>query len=148
MKKYFLIPQPPLTDKYTFLVDEINELGNWGMTTDIDKVLYNRDLFGEDFNIDIKIKLLLTKKGVTFVVPFGKFITIMKIRDDENEGTMTFFDYDVDMSRGALEIMLESVGYSAAIVNEWLKFYDLMHLEFKAESDNVVLLKPDENGFL
>ena len=144
MKKHFLIAQPPLASNYTFLVDEINELHNWGMATDIGKVEYNRDLLGDEFNIDLKIKLLFTKKGCTFVVPIGRFITIMKIRDDENEGSMTFFDFDVEASRGALEVMLEEVGYSVAIVNEWLKCYDLMHLEFKAENDNVVLLKPDD----
>ena len=143
MKNNFFISQPPLTDKYTFLVDEINELRNWGMTTDIYKIEYNRDLLGDDFNISLKIKLLFTSIGCTFVIPIGRFITIMKMRDDENEGSMTFFDFDIDMSRGALEIMLENVGYSAAIVNEWLKCYDLMHLKFKAEADNVVLLKPD-----
>ena len=146
MKKYFKISQPPLTAKYTFLVDDINEMRNWGMTTDIDKIEYNRDLLGDDFNIDIKIKLLLTKKGGgTFVIPIGRYITVFEIREDENEGRMTFFDFTFGATREELQIMLE-IGYSETIVNEWLKCYDLMSLEFTSSSDTVVLLKPSEIG--
>ena len=148
MKKHFLVSQPPLTEKYSFLVDDINQSRNWGVTTDIDKIEYNRNLLGDDFNIDIKIKLLFTKKGMTFVVPIGRFITIVKIREDEKEGSMTFFDFDIGYSRDALELILEEAGYSVSIINDWLKYYDLMSLEFSSEQDNVVLLKPDESGLL
>ncbi len=146
MKKQFLITQPPITEKYSFLVDDINQLGNWGMTTDIDKIEYNRNLLGDDFEIDIKIKTLFTKKGITFVVPIGRFITIVKIRADEEEGSMTFFDFDIGYSRGAMEVILEEAGYSVSIIEEWLKCYDLMHSKFSSEHDNVVLFKPDEAG--
>jgi len=148
MKKHFLISQPPLTEKYSFLVDDINQFGNWGVATDIDKIEYNRNLLGDDFNIDIKIKMLFTQKGMTFVVPIGRFITIVKIRADEKEGSMTFLDFDTGYSRGAMEVILEEAGYSVSIVNDWLKYYDFMLSEFSAEQDNVVLLKPDESGFL
>jgi hypothetical protein len=148
MKKHFLISQPPLTEKYSFLVDDINQFGNWGVATDIDKIEYNRNLLDDDFNIDIKIKMLFTQKGMTFVVPIGRFITIVKIRADEKEGSMTFLDFDTGYSRGAMEVILEEAGYSVSIVNDWLKYYDFMLSEFSAEQDNVVLLKPDESGFL
>ena len=48
-------------------------------------------------------------------------------------------------TREELQIMLE-IGYSETIVNEWLKCYDLMCLEFSSASDTVVLLKPSEIG--
>jgi hypothetical protein len=61
---------------------------------------------------------------------------------------MTFLDFDTGYSRGAMEVILEEAGYSVSIVNDWLKYYDLMLSEFSSEQDNVVLLKPDESGFL
>lgn len=143
MKKHFLIPQPPATKKYTFLVDDINHLKNWGLATDLDKIEYNRRLLGEDFNIDLKVKLLFTDKGSTTVLPIGRFITVIQTRADENAGRMMFLDFDVRLTREEIRDNLTKT-FSVNIADKWLEFYDLMRLEFTHDDDNVLLLKPDE----
>jgi len=68
MKKYYIIEQPPISDKYTFLVDNISNKVNYGLTTDIEKINYTIKVIGENFNIDVKIGLLISQsKGSTFV---------------------------------------------------------------------------------
>ena len=141
MEKHFLVLQPPFAEKYSFLVDDISNKSNWGSTTDIDKINYNRKLLGEDFNIDIKVNLLLSEKGGTSVLPLGRFITIIQLREDENMGRMTFFDFDTSGSKTEIEQMLKTA-YSENIVDAWFKVYDILKKEFQEEDDNVALLKP------
>ncbi|MGE0079621.1 MAG: hypothetical protein AB7S48_17300 [Bacteroidales bacterium] len=143
MKKHYLVQQPPLTEKYTFLVDNISNNKNWGRTTDIDKIEYNRNLLGDDLNIDIKINLLFTEKGLTTVIPLGRFITIIQIREDENEGAMTFFDFDIEHPIEELKELISKT-FSENITKEWIKVYETLKSEFKDEDDIVRLEKPDE----
>lgn len=144
MKKYFLVPQPPATDKYTFLVDDISNKKNWGKTTDIDKIEFNRRLLGEEINIDINVKLLFTEQGSTTVFPLGRFITVLQISKDESKGAMTFLDFDTKATRNELREMIGKQ-FSDNIINEWLKVYDILVLEFKPEDDCVRIEKPDES---
>lgn len=141
MKKQYLILQPPHTDKFTFLVDDISNKGNWGRTTDIDKIEYNRRLLGEEFNVDLKVKLLLTDKGGSGVFPIGRFLTVIQIRADENEGIMTFMDFDIPLKGDELRNALLNE-FSLNITNQWLMIQELMLSEFRDEDDNVVLHKP------
>ena len=146
MKKYFLIPQPPITEKFTFLVDDISEKKNWGLTEDIDKIEYNRKLLGENFNVDLKVNLLMSEKDVTNIFTLGNFITVLEMREDQKEGRMTFFDCVMDMPKDELKYMIGEV-FSKNIVEEWIKFYDLLNLDFSEENDIVDLFKPEEVGF-
>jgi hypothetical protein len=145
MKKYFLIPQPPLSKFFTFLVDDINENKNFGTTTDIDKIDYNRQLLGEEFNTNFKVSLLMTDKGGTGVFPIGKFITVIAIRDDEKKGSMTFMDYNISLPKEELREMLLST-FSENVTNRWLLIQESMRKDFTNEDDNVILLKPDETN--
>mgnify|MGYP000891292705 CR=1 FL=1 len=142
MKKHFIIPQPPLVEKFTFLVDNISDNRNWGKTTDIDKIEYNRRLLGEDMNIELDVNLQFTDTGMTTVLPLGRFITVLQISKDESKGSMTFFDFQTNATRDELKEMIGKV-YSENLTNQWFKFYDMLLSEFKNEDDCVQLLKPE-----
>ena len=142
MKKHFIIPQPPLVEKFTFLVDNISDNRNWGKTTDIDKIEYNRRLLGEDMNIELDVNLQFTDTGMTTVLPLGRFITVLQISKDESKGSMTFFDFQTNATRDELKEMIGKV-YCENLKNQCFKFYDIILIDFKNEDDCVQLLKPE-----
>jgi hypothetical protein len=140
MNKKFLILQPPLSDKYNFLVDDITKKENWGTTKDLDKVEYNINLLGEHFKIDLKIKHLSSGNGLTTVFPLGKFITVLEISPDESIKAMTFFDFKVEISRMELKMMLTNV-FKDNTVKAFMEIYDILKEDFNDEFDNVRLVK-------
>lgn len=142
MEKYYLISQPPFAEKFTFLVDDITDSKNWGMTTDLEKIKYNRKIFGEDIDVDIQIRQCLADEGTTTVFSFGRFIVIFQIRKDSKNGRMTFFDFETDLTREEIEMKLKPV-YSENIVRAWFKSYDILVENFTSINDLAVLLKPD-----
>ena len=142
MKKYCSINQPPLAEKYVFLVDDISDKLNYGKTTDIDKLNYNVKLLGEKFNIEMQVGAMMAEsKGITAVFALGNFITVLEIMKDFKKGKMAFFDRILDMERSAINEMLVNA-YSKNIANEWFKQYDALNLNFSEENDIVELYKP------
>lgn len=143
MEKYYLIEQPPLAEKYTFLVDDISDKVNYGRATDIDKINYNRKIMGEKFNIDVKVGLLMAEsKGSTFVFDLGQFICVLELRADQKEGKMTFFDCVIDMPKSDINKMLVDA-YSQNIANEWFKVQERLLANLSPETDIVRLHKPE-----
>jgi len=143
MKKYYLIEQPPVARKYTFLVDDISDKLNYGLATDIHKINYNLKLMGEKFNIDVKVGLLMAEsKGSTFVFDLGHFISILELRADQQEGKMAFYDCVIDIPRSELnEILVKR--YSQNIATEWFKVHDRLNVNLSPETDIVQIIKPD-----
>lgn len=142
MEKYYLIKQPPLVSKFTLLVDDINESGNLGITTDLEKIEYNRKIFGEDIDIDIQIRQCLTEDGTTVVFSFGRYIVVFQIRKDSKAGKIIFYDFQTDFTRKELEDILNSF-YSENIVKAWFKSYDVLIENFTEQNDLAVLHKPE-----
>ena len=140
MEKQFLVPQPPLTDKYRLLVDDISDNETFGTATDINKIKYNIKLLGDNFNMDLTIKNMFTKEGITGVFPIGRFIAILQLKKDETEGRMTFFDFDIDIT---LVKPIISAMYSENVVKEWTKVQDLLLLELSDEDDLFELFRPE-----
>lgn len=145
-KDFYFIPQPPLTDKFNFLVDDLGDKLAWGRTADIAKINYNRNLLGDDFNEDLREKMKLAKEGMTLIFPIGRYITILQLRADEKQGAMTFMDYQIELSRDGVKSMLME-RFSEYITNEWLKYYDKFQVNFD-EADNVALYHYKAENFL
>jgi hypothetical protein len=145
-KDFYFIPQPPLTDKFNFLVDDLGDKLAWGHTADITKINYNRSLLGDDFNEDLREKMKLAKEGMTLIFPIGRYITILQLRADEKQGAMTFMDYQIELTRDGVKSMLLE-RFSEDITNEWLKHYDKFQVNFD-EEDNVVLYHYKAENFL
>jgi len=146
MKKQFLIPQPPLADKLTFLVDDINESHTLGLTTDFDKIEYNLKLIDESFRQDLEIGLNFSETGITDVVDLGRYIAVIGIKKDQSTGKIYFFDTTVNFSRAELSEMLKSdFKFSAGIIERFMVIYDLMKSESSPSFDNVELLRPLES---
>ena len=140
MEKQFLVPQPPLTEKYRLLVDDMSDNETFGTATDINKIRYNIKLLGDNFDMDLTIKNMFTKEGITGVFPIGRFITILQLKKDETEGRMTFFDFDIDIT---LVKPIISAMYSENVVKEWTKVQDLLLLELSDEDDLFELFRPE-----
>ena len=144
MKKHFLIPQPPIAEKLTFLVDDLNETRTVGIATDLDKIEYNLKLIGDDFNQDLEIGINFLEKGITDVVDLGRYISVVAIKKDQTEGKMYFFDSTVDFSRDELIEQMEML-FNESIANKFISIYDLMVSESSPSFDNVELLIPLES---
>lgn len=142
MKKYFLVQQPPLSEKYRLLVDEISDNSCFGFTADLDKIKYNRELLGEEIDLELTVKTIISNNGTTAVFPLGCFITILEIRKDEKEGRMTFFDYDLGTGKEEISDLIKNQ-YSDKIAKEWFRIYNLLKINFTDEYDKFELIKPN-----
>lgn len=143
MKKEYLVLQPPFAEKYTFLVDDMDKNSMCGVTTDIEKVSYNLRLLGTDFNLNREIQTALSDKGISFVYPIGRFVTIIKIRKDEKEGNMMFCDFEAGESIDSIRDMIKK-SFSENIFNKWVELQDIMLEEKDFIVDNVILSLTDE----
>jgi len=142
MGKLFFIDQPPLTRRYRLLVDSTSKNKKYGLTTDIDKIRYNTNLLGLEFNLNLKLNLLSTDEGSTVVFPIGTFITVLQLRKDENEGIMSFFDFNIKINDSNFILELEKM-YSKNIVDKWLSVYKTLHSDFSEDEDVVDLFIPE-----
>ena len=135
MKKYFIVPQPPLTEKTRFLVDDINETKTIGFTYDIDKIMYNLDLMDEEFKQELEIGMSFLENGITDVIDLGKYIAIVALKKDKTEGKITFFDTRADFSKEEVYDHIEM--YSDKIIaDKFIELYDLVKVK---SPDNVDL---------
>jgi hypothetical protein len=140
MEKYFLIQQPPITEKFRLLVEEMSENEKFGFTSDIDMIKYNINLLGSDFKKDLTIKNMFTDKGITTVFPIGSFITVLELKKDETEGKMTFFDFDIEIS--SIKPILKAT-FSENIVNQFVNIHNLFESDFSEDDDLFVLFRPN-----
>ena len=141
MKKFFLIPQPPISDKLTFLVDDLNETRTFGVTTDFDKIEYNLKLMGEEFSQELEIGINFNETGITDVIDLGRYIAVVAIRKDKKEGNIHFFDTTTNFSRQELFEQMQFL-FSDNIAEKFIEIYDLMKSSSK-NLDCVELLVPD-----
>jgi len=144
MKKYFLVPQPPVADKLTFLVDDLNETRTFGVTTDLDKIEYNLKLMGDDFNQDIEIGINFLEKGITEVIDLGRYIAVVGVKKDKTEGKIHFFDSTTNFTRSELIAQMELL-FTKNIAEKFINIYDIMVSESSPNFDNVELLVPLES---
>ncbi len=145
MEKYNFIAQPPISEKYTFLVDDISDAQDYGTTTDIQKIDYNRSVLGEAFNIEVNLSLLMTEHdGNTFVFDLGYFVVVFEISKTQKEGHMAFYHCLVDIEHKEL-FELFSKRYSADIAAKWIEVYDFILSDLHADRDNVQICKPQQS---
>ncbi|TRX29914.1 hypothetical protein FNW52_20440 [Flavobacterium sp. ZT3R18] len=144
MKKYFLIPQPPISEKLTFLVDEMNDHKTFGVTDDWDKFEYNLNLIGKDFKQDLEIGLSFLEKGITEVIDLGRYIAVVELKKDKSKGEINFFDTTIDLSREELYNRI-NIRYSKNIAEIFINIYDLMRSGSSPSFDNVELFLPLES---
>ncbi len=144
MKKYFLIPQPPVADKLTFLVDDLNETRTFGVTTDLDKIEYNLKLMGDDFNQDLEIGINFLEKGITEIIDLGRYIAVIGLKKDKTEGEIHFFDSTANFTREELIAQMELL-FTENIAKKFINIYEIMISESSPNFDNVELLVPLES---
>jgi hypothetical protein len=148
MKKYFLVTQPPIADHFSLLVDDINETATIGHTTDIEKCEYNRQLIeimGLDIDFKIQVQTAFSNKGITTVVPLGRYIAIIKASKDETKQEMFFID---SLSKANFREQNEKSldGYfSDIIVNEFERIHTLLKSDFSHGDDLVELSLVDDD---
>jgi hypothetical protein len=142
MKKEFIFPQPPQSDCFTLLVDDLNKTKTYGDTVDIDKIEYNReilDLIGLDIHLNIQIKTALSDTGITAVLPVGRYILIYKCSRDETNQYMSFVDHLSKANFRELNEKLLANHYSENIVCAFEKIHRLLKSSF-TDKDNIVEL--------
>ncbi len=144
MRKYFLIEQPPLSDKYRLLVDDINKTETFAMTIDIDKVWYNRKIIGDDMSIMLETYTALSDKGATVLQPIGRYITIWQISKDEKTQRIWFVDHESNFSFRDVGRQIMGDYFSDDVYNEFEKIQSTLRLLFSEKLDIVELVLPTE----
>ena len=143
MNNFENIKQPPFTDKYRLLVDDMSNLGTFGVARQIDKILYNIKIIGDDFKIDQELHNVLSRKGLTSVFTLGRFIVVLKIRKDNTEGEMLFFDFeinDINLKNELFNFLKQN--FSENIMNEFVKNSNMLNHFFTPEFDVFELFNP------
>jgi len=143
MKKYFLIPQPPITEKLNFLVDDINDEKTVAFTTDFDKIEYNLNLMGKDFREDVEIGMNLVNSGVIEIIDLGRYLSIVSLSKTKKEGSIYFFDVTTKMSRDEHFENIKNFFFEN-IAKKFIRDYDIMVSESSPSIDNVELIIPDD----
>tara|TARA_R110002050_G_C8626208_1_gene487943 strand:+ start:52 stop:501 length:450 start_codon:yes stop_codon:yes gene_type:complete len=122
------------TGKYRLFVDKISDEKNFGTTTSYDKIMYNLKLLPEEAQFDIESKLPLFNIGTTIIRPMGRFITVISLKKDERNGSMTFYDFDVDAERMGLKQLLLQI-HTQKIVTDFFQVSDFLLENFTQEDD-------------
>ena len=138
MENKFSLLQPPLVEKFTLVVDDINVTGNWGRTTDIDKIEYNFATIGKDLTETMQSHAVMAMGRATIVSSMGRFVTVTEVNKDRSVSSMTFFDFNMAVQAGKLRNKLFD-GYSDNIMNEWFAVRKVLSHHFTANDDNVKL---------
>lgn len=140
MRNFDWVLQPPLADKVTFLVDDLEPSGGYGITQDIEKIDYNRRHLGVDNNLDIGIQTSLsTAGGISSVVPLGRYITFIQIKSNEQKGIMWFIDFrKVKSPKEMREILYNAM--SETMADHWFSVQSQMAASYDPTSDDWVKL--------
>ncbi|MFD2937072.1 hypothetical protein [Spirosoma flavum] len=140
MGNFDWVLQPPLAEKVTFLVDDLEPSGGYGFTTDIEKIDYNRRHLGINTNLDIGIRTSLsTARGISSVAPLGRYITVIEIKSNEQEGMMWFIDFQKTKSPEEMRKILYK-DMSKAIAEQWFAVQAQLVESYNPASDNWVQL--------
>lgn len=148
MEKHFIIPQPPIADHFTLLVDHLNKTATFGHVTEIEKCQYNRqliDTMGLDINFLIQVQTAFSKIGITTVVPIGRYIAIIKATKNETSQEMYFFDSFVDMEFREQNDKILGGYFSKNIVQEFEKVHSKLMYTWSDEFDKVELSLVNDN---
>lgn len=143
MQKFFLVEQPPISSKYRLLVDDINDYGTFAITTDIEKVLYNRRVLGSELSIHLETYTALSSKGMTTALPLGRFITIWEISKDEKMQRITFVDYDTNVPFREVSKQ-HGGGFSDALYDSFEQIQAKMKADFRESDDQIELVVVSE----
>ena len=141
MRKHFLIEQPPISSKYRLLVDNINDTTTFAMTTDVDKVWYNRKVLGDDMSILLETYTALSDNGTTVVLPAGRYVTIWQITKDEKTQRIWFIDHSSNISfRHLGKQIMGDTYFSDNVYNEFERIQELLRSSFNPDLDIVELV--------
>jgi len=148
MRKYFLVTQPPVADHFTLLVDDINQTATIGHTIDIEKCEYNRKVIekmGLDIDFMIQVQTAFSDKGITAVIPAGRYIAIIKASKDETKQEMYFIDSTSKTDFREQNAKALNGYFSDNIVNEFEKVHKILKTNSLDEVDLVELSLVDDD---
>ena len=139
MKGKYLYPQPPIAEKYTFLVDQLDNTHSLGITSDWNKIEYNLKMMGTEFNQRLEIGLSFLEKGMNETIDLGRYIAVVGINKNKSEGIIRFFDSKLKIERNELFKEIEFI-YDKVIAESFILLYDIMVSDSSSFLDNVELL--------
>lgn len=143
MKGPYLYPQPPIAEKYSFLVDKLDKSHCLGITTDWNKIEYNLKMMGTDFNQRLEIGLSFLEKGMNDTIDLGRYIAVVGINKNKSEGIIRFFDSKLKIERNELFTEIELL-YDKIIAESFILLYDAMVSDSSSFLDNVELILIEE----
>ncbi|HYG40493.1 MAG TPA: hypothetical protein VD908_17815 [Cytophagales bacterium] len=121
------------------LVDNQSPNKKFAFTSDAGKIAKNRNLL-RSVPFSHSIKVLGPNNGTVSLFSVGKYISVVRIGANGTPDKMYFFDFDWDISKSELQILLQSV-YSSELEKEWFNIQWILYSTFDKEMDNVEILK-------
>ncbi len=130
-------------DRLILLVDEINQEYSLGITKNYNKVLRNIHLLGFDVRNEFEREMKKTTKSLICIWELGRYLTIVRINSNREEGMMIFFENKSDNDEVLVEaIRMLQLTFPPEVVDKFAMHYREMQSNFE-EEDNVVELSLD-----
>jgi hypothetical protein len=123
----------------TLYVDELYD-NHIGITNTPVNIAYNLNQLGDDISINAEIRRTLSSGGVMAVIPLGRYITVIALKKDSDEGVMTFMDHDINMPPDELRKTLHLM-FPEGIVERWITMHKMWKMLYEESDNNVRLVK-------
>lgn len=126
--------QPPATERFNLLVDQLNETKTFGHATDMVKINANRVFLSETFDSFITKRILRSNSHGVMVFAFGRYISVLKLNRDLTQGQMWFFDFKTEIPDHLCEQTLNDL-FGATTTIHWFEVRDFLRSNFSPSSD-------------
>lgn len=138
MEKLYLPERPAHSNKLRLLIDECIESGNYGLTTDRAKVEYNLKMLG--MHEHVLRQSAASAQGMSFVFDAGRFIVIAKVKSDQSQMSMDFFDFRVYANFREVNASKLDHEFSEKVVSQFEKILYQLNASYRDAADNKVEL--------
>jgi len=118
-------------------VDETNNAKTFGYVESVNKIKYNIKSLSELIGLNEYQKLLsVSSKGLTTIFTLGQYIVIAKIKKDETEMEMLFFDFRFNYPE--INNIFKDI-FSQNIINHFNRLKSMQEANFNGMHDTVTL---------
>lgn len=135
-------------EKIILLVDDVNNSHSYGFTKSLEKVTYNLDLLKDYLDKDeLDRSLAKSKEGLTSLFPIGRYISILKIKNDKSIMMMYFFDFRKIAYQAVDHVFKDT--FSENVITQFKSIKYHMEEIFNDDMDCVLIdstLEPPTNG--
>lgn len=121
------------------LIDNLSPNQKFAWTISVEKIASNRNLL-RSIPFANSIKIASLNGGTVSLFSIGRYIAVVHIMADGIPKKMYFFDFDWEISKTELQLLLQGV-YNEELEKEWFTIQWTLYSTFKKEMNIVQLFK-------